>query len=213
MRLTVTTTATNRPDILAATYESFTSRMRGVDFSKSTLYLNVDPLPISSGRKAAIKVARRFFGNVVHRLPKKANFTSAVNWLWSQPSDEFIFHLEDDWELLENISINTLLGIFKSNPILYQVALRAYRYKYRKFCLSPSLIRRPLYKRMGGRLDESINPELQLRFQPAKMRKRVTAYPDVGIIVKDIGREWIHRFKLRKPSKKCKFISWVSNRG
>ena len=208
MKLAFTTTAMNRPSVVAATYGSFTKYLTGVDFKNSTLYINIDPLPSGRGRKAVVKIARTFFGNVIPRYPKKANFAAAVNWLWSQPDDDYIFHLEDDWAMLESVDINTLLAIFDKRPAMLQVVLRAYWYKYAKFCLSPSIIKRELYKHVGGSLDESINPEVQLRGQIVNMHKKVAAYPH-RVIIKDIGRKWLRTLAYRKPRRKSEFTSWV----
>ena len=45
MNINFTTTATVRPDILEKTYKSFTNKLVGIDFSKTTIYINIDLLP------------------------------------------------------------------------------------------------------------------------------------------------------------------------
>ena len=38
------TTACNRPSVLNVTYDLFTKRLKNIDFKKSTLYINIDPI-------------------------------------------------------------------------------------------------------------------------------------------------------------------------
>lgn len=205
MKLAFTTTATCRPEIIRKTYHSFVKNLKGVDFSKTTLYINIDPSPDKKIREETLDVAKCFFGRVVHRFPEVPNFTSAVNWLWATAESDYIFHLEDDWCLTKEIHIDDIYGQFE-NPEVKQVALRAYSYKYEKLCLSPSVWAKDVYKNFANKLDEKQNPEIQLRtdFVSPKMIRCVGKKP----IVKDIGRKWLSGQGLNKGNKKCNFTSW-----
>ena len=205
MLLSFTTTATCRPEILRETYRSFNEHLKDLDFSETTLYINIDPLPDAKLREDTLEIARAHFGRVMHRFPKKPNFTSAINWLWSTAQTDYIFHLEDDWIMKSPLSINDILKQFK-DPQIQEVALRAYPYPYKKLCLSPSVWSKDLYKRFAGKLDESQNPEVQLRtdfVKPSMIRCM-----GKGPIIADIGRDWLAKQGLSRGKVKSDFTSW-----
>jgi len=220
IKINVTTTATVRPEIIDRTYSSFTSKIKDVDFKASTLYINIDPAPNNEDDIRKVKkIAKKYFGKVVANVSEEPNFSAAINWLWLSAKSKIILHLEDDWVLERDLLLQPLIKKFKKTPHLYQIILRAYKYKYRKCCLSPSLMHSRFYKAVAGNLNPLINPEIQLRgkkfglvMPPAKNSKNnIFVYPEKAsdIIVKDIGRKWIKKTNLRKPDRKGKFTSWV----
>ncbi len=213
MILDFCTTAMARADIVDRTYRSFVRHLIGVDFKRSTLYINIDPLPATSRRNKVARVAKKYFGNVVVNTPEKANFTAAYNWLWSSCTSEYMFNLEDDWELKAKVPITKLLKPFK-NPLCWIVVLRAYARPYRKIPLSPSLMHERFYKKVAGKLDTTINPEIQLRGKNfgIDMPKngsadRIAVYSK-KVIVADIGRRWLATSGYKKP-RKGGFITWI----
>ena len=206
------TTAMIRPELLRRTYESFTEKLLDIPWDDTQLFLNVDPLPPGDAEKV-VAVAKEFFGHVTSRTPDKPNFAAAVKWCWSSAGAPFLFHLEDDWVLRRPVSINALLEHFgtKKEGVM-QIALRAYRYKYRMYCLSPGIFRAALYKRMAPQFDTSVNPEFQLHALKHSP-KTVRGYTDIGTrpLVADIGREWIigkPYAKVRGKGRKRTFITW-----
>ena len=216
-----TTTAMARPDIVEQTYKSFSKNLEGVDLKDCRLFINIDPLPDDVDRKEVTEVAKKYFKEVHPNYPEKPNFTAACNWVWSNAETEYIFHLEDDWSLLEKISIPKLLKYFETYPKLMEVVLRAYSYHYNTCPLSPCIMHKRYYKAVAGNLDEKINPEIQLRGKkfgiemPGRDFKispegKLIVYPEKRkrIIVKDIGRKWLKKSKFRKPSGKGRFILW-----
>jgi hypothetical protein len=224
-----TTTAMSRPRLVEQTLKSFTTKLKGVDFKKSRLIINIDPLPPNIKRKEVIAVARQFFGTVVYNLPKVANFTAAVNWTWSRAETEYIFHLEDDWELLRDVPVGKLVENFDKNKALLQIILRAYRYPYRTCALSPSIIHARMYRKIAGKLNETVNPEAQLRGErfgvvmpkrgkgSIRARKTLLVYPEKPrqIILKDLGRAWINKTRYKKTGggKKAQFLTWETKIG
>jgi len=205
-----TTTATNRPEILRRTYASFSANLVGLNLKDIDLLINIDPLPNKININANVDVAKSFFKTVRVNTPDKPSFSTAINWLWSEAQSPYIFHLEDDWILLKPIKVKSLL---KNMGNKLQIILRAYGYKYDKMVLSPSIIRHELYSRIGGRLDETINPEIQLRnpsIVGVKIDKSMLLdFPQNKIIVKDIGRKWMDQQDFKKPDKKFKFYRWI----
>ena len=58
-----TTTACVRPWVLDATYKSYSTNLKGIDFKKCTLYINVDPIGNTSQYSAedVVAVAEKYF--------------------------------------------------------------------------------------------------------------------------------------------------------
>lgn len=228
IKMDFTTTAMSRPRVLEATLKSFTQKLKGVDFENSRLIINIDPLPPNIKRKETIAVAKSFFKNVEYNLPKTPNFTAAVNWTWSRAKTEYIFHLEDDWELLRPVPVEKLIKKFDEIPGLLQIILRAYRYAYKTCALSPSIIHSRMYRKIAGRLNEEINPEAQLRgerfglIMPRRgkasftSRGRIIVHPAKPrqVILKDLGRAWINKTRYKKSGggKKARFLTWETKK-
>jgi len=223
-----TTTAMARPSILNTTLNSFSKNLVGIDLKKCRLIINIDPLPPEIRRKNVVKVARKYFGEVIYNYPKTANFTAAVNWTWSRAKTEYIFHLEDDWELTQKVSIPKVIKHFEINKQLLQIIFRAYRYRYITCALSPSIIHRRMYSAIGGNLNEKMNPEAQLRgerfgiIMPRRGKPGITpagkivVHPPKSrkIVLRDLGRAWIRKTKYKKTGagKKARFLTWESKR-
>jgi hypothetical protein len=216
--LSITTTAVHRSDIIEKTYQTLTSNISGIDYKKLTLYINVDPLPPQNlNQKDEIKkVCEFFFGKVVINFPETPSFAKAVKWCWQQVDSEYVFHIEDDWKFLEKININDYLKLF--NDTVYQVAFRAYPGKYNKMVLSPSLLKNEVCKKISENLDETINPEVQLRGKKFGLNMPIGDKPTDKIIcpskqinISDMGRKWLASTKYRKSDKhgKSHFNSWI----
>jgi hypothetical protein len=218
--ITFTTTSVNRPEIIEKTYESFNTNLCDINLKSCKLCINVDPLPTSDNRKKVIDVCKHYFGEVAYKFPNEGNFTRAYNWIWRRASTEYIFNLEDDWVLTKKISINDMLNHFSLNSKLLQVALRAYPYTYDKCPLSPSLIHERYYKTVAGKLNVSMNPEVQLRgnrfgvdlpcgVEKITYKDKLVVHPKNNqIVVKDIGRDWIKTTNFKKPKVKSTFTTW-----
>lgn len=201
-KISFTTTALVRPEIIEKTYASFSKNLVGIDLSKCTLYINIDPIPNNANPMPVIKIARKFFGEVCVRIPMSPNFSSAVNWCWESANTPYIFHLEDDWLLLKEIDIQKTIKLFDKGAL--EVVFKAYAYEYDRLVLSPAIWKRDLYKTFAGKLDININPEIQLRNKKFAATFGISNIKSVGKrpIVRDIGREWLVGRNLKKPVKK-----------
>ena len=221
-KMDFTTTAMARPDIVDKTYSSFSKNLKGIDLKQCSLYINIDPLPDKVNREEVTEVAKKYFKEVHSNYPNKPNFTKALNWVWLNAKTRYIFHLEDDWQLVREVPIEKLMVNFKKHNKLMNVVLRAYKFKYRSCALSPGIFHRRFYKSVAGKLDERINPEIQLRGKnfgiemPApcfgiSWYGKVEVYSK-KIVVKDIGRSWLKKSKFKKPKKKGHFINWETKK-
>lgn len=223
IKLDFTTTAMARPEIVNETYSSFSKNLEGINLKDCRLFINIDPLPKDVDREKVTEVAKKYFKEVYPNYPDKPNYTAAYNWIWTKAESEFIFNLEDDWELLRETSVQKLLTYFEKYPDLMEVALRAYPYKYKACPTSPSIIHKRYYKSVAGKLDETINPEIQLRGRkfgidmPSPRFKitwkgKIIAYPEQeneqSIILKDLGRSWLKKSGFKRPNMKKGFTTW-----
>lgn len=211
-RITFTTTATNRPDILDRTYSSFEKNLLDLSLKDCDLIINIDPLPSRNNIDDTADVARKYFKNSTVITPDTPNFTTAINTIWSHAKTNFVFHLEDDWILTQQVRMNGILKYLDDNPKIVQCVLRAYKYDYQKMALSPSIIKKKLYSHIAGKLDSKLNPEIQLRDTKVtkyKLNGNTITVHGQNPIVKDIGREWIEKSGFKRPDKKAHFNSWV----
>lgn len=118
----ITTTATIRPDVLDKTLSSFKSKL--FKNYPCRLIINIDP--VGEEDKTAedvLRVAEKYFPVIWGHTPTEPHFGRAFKWCWSQVTSQWVFHLEDDWELLENISLELLLGIMRSRPLLASIRI------------------------------------------------------------------------------------------
>lgn len=207
--LDFTTPATIRPDILDQTYSSFHKNLQGVDFKQSRLLINIDPLPQGeiSRIPEMIKVAQKYFGTVEANRPKIANFSRAINWLWTKANRDFIFHLEDDWELMRPVDLGEAMQLMRDKPFLQQVRLRWKKSNKFVYGYAPCLIRRKMYEAVAGKLSKLADPEKQLQdyrkmgIFPAVVGTTVIGWPD-KIVIRDIGREWRDSRRIKKDNKR-----------
>ena len=186
--LELTIVAARRPALLARTLESFHERLfRHFDFSNALI--NIDPIWSSQkdGDQCAALVKQKF-PNAIVFAPEIAGFSAAIKRVWSNTKADFIFHLEDDWLLNEEIT-PTILDHFKE-PSIGQVSLMSkeknwdraqrgdfhyikrrpalfgglkfpVRKKVYAFTTSPSFIRGEIARRWAGLMDEKLDPEKQ----------------------------------------------------
>lgn len=122
-RIDITTTATLRPEILARTYESFTSHLLKPDLAHYHCILNVDPIGEDISPDEVIEVAKRFFPNVVSHVSEISNFALAMKWCWSHTKAEYVFNLEDDWHMLKDLDLSRMIDIMESHPNLAHLRL------------------------------------------------------------------------------------------
>lgn len=226
------TTATCRPKIVDATYRSFVEKMSGVNWKRSTLYINIDPMPEGRDPQAIIDIGKKYFGKVEANVPEKAHFTKALHWCFQQPQEEMFFYLQDDWRLVKRVKIQDLKVMLNSDvryskysnkrAKVINVVLRAYSaIRDNRICLSPSLINTEWAKEYSNRLDFSLNPERQFRpkskvnqgggqaSSPLHVGVQFPKDPRWGIYVKDLGRGWLKHNGFKRNAKAWNFNHWV----
>ena len=200
-----------RHNLLRQTIDSMVSNINGVDFSNSTIYINMDQAPtrILSDEDSTLDYLNKIFGRVVAHQPSSPNFTKAIHWCWSQPKEELFFHLEDDWVLREKVGIDDMLKYFEDSKV-FALNLRAYSFKNPRPCLLQSLWRKSFCEEFLNTLDFQRNPENQLRSFVKGTEYYNIHYPKGidDIIVEDIGREWLRNKGLQRNHISSRFINY-----
>ena len=219
MELEFTTTACNRPELLDKTYESFVNKLQGVDYDKSTLYINIDPTPNLKAIWKVVKVAKKYFGNVIYNIPPRANFTKALLWCFNQPKGKYFFHLEDDWELRREIHIQQILR--KMGDESLSCAMKwtwSPNYCPQQPGLLPSVWRKKYLDIILPHFDEKLNPEHTLHKLWRSNFNNIQKYSNIYLepcYVLDIGIEWrkergILRFENEFDLSRNKWKSWTN---
>ncbi|GAH04753.1 unnamed protein product, partial [marine sediment metagenome] len=120
--LEVTITATRRPELLRQTLESFDKNLL-CKIHKKRAIINVDPVGEDIDSRRVVDVCHEFFEEVIWNCPKQAHFPSAFTWVWESVTADWVFNLEDDWELLREVDIEILVRLMVQNSSLAMLRL------------------------------------------------------------------------------------------
>ncbi len=137
MKIDITTTATYRPELLEKTFNSFWrfifSRYPENNYR---LVINIDPVgreelypgQIEDISFRMLEFCRSYFDDVYVNFPKVANFAKAFKWCWDnvRVDADYVFHIEDDWELLRPVNFSRMLFLFRKYPELIILRLNAF---------------------------------------------------------------------------------------
>jgi len=187
IKVDITMTAVLRPKILDGTLKNIVNYVVD-DPDRFRLIINIDPVGENVKPKEILKVAEKYFNNVVCNIPKKPSFPKAVKWVWEHSDAPFVFHWEDDVNILRKINIKHMICILNKYEDLS--SLRLYKakipkkqsfktfscyWKYykegfyiandwqRQFGLNPILVKREFIDEAVTRMVDHVNPEKQFR--------------------------------------------------
>lgn len=194
-RIDITMTAVLRPKILSETLIKIRDHVCKGDEDRYRLIINIDPIGADVNPKRVVKVAEKNFNNVVYNIAEKPWFPSAVKWVWSQVEAPYVFHWEDDVNILYDIDVDDMISILKkykelSTLRLYKAATPkkkrfqtfACSWLYheegfymandwkKQFGLNPILIKSEFVHEAVTRMVHDTNPEKQFRYSQAYMR-------------------------------------------
>ena len=125
-QLDITMTATIRPEIVAITLQSFKEKL--FDLYPCRLLLNVDPVGDNTKTQMdVVDVCYKYFKDIIFKLPDEPSLPKAFRWCWEQVMNEFVFHLEDDWELLQDVNIRDMMAFMDKTPNLVSLRLSAWK--------------------------------------------------------------------------------------
>jgi hypothetical protein len=219
--ITFTTTATVRPELINSTYTNFSKNLTGINLNSCKLIINIDPVPEDNIKEKLkiIEIGKKYFGEVKYNFPSAGNFPNALKWVWENVDTEYVFNLEDDWELLTTVDLLHLIRILEKNPKAIGISLNAYLFAMNPFRirLSPGLFRGSWVKKASSFLKPTGCPEKQLRSKlPSELKGPMLNFPEYNapkqgkIIVRDTGRAWREKKKLIKNSENSNvgFTTW-----
>lgn len=181
----VTITATRRPDVLARTLHSFDHNMLAT--CQKRAIINIDPIGPGKSAQEIVALCWKYFDDVVYFMPPSPSFPKAFKKVWSLTREEFVFHLEDDWELQYPVDIFDMIATMQEEKNLASLRLNVFRTdklsaknwkvffpwngRYFEcpedkkfevgFCGHPSLIRGEFVRQAAECLIETLNPEKQ----------------------------------------------------
>jgi hypothetical protein len=101
----ITMTATRRPAILLKTLDSFFSGCFNPIANRCRIIINVDPAGEDIPSYEMSKIVEIYCQKYSISMPMTASFSKAFKWCWTQTQAPWIFHLEDDWELLKKLML------------------------------------------------------------------------------------------------------------
>ena len=184
----VTVVAARRPALLEPTLKIFNERVFR-HFTIAGAYVNIDPIwGDDSDAQACVEIVQAHLPDATIFAPQKPSFCSAVKRVWSATKADFIFHLEDDWSVTEDIDASVLepftdlsiaqvslvsqqknwarnrRGDFhyvKRHPRLFGVIKLPYRKKMTAFTTSPAFTRGDFARHWASLMNEDLDPEKQ----------------------------------------------------
>jgi hypothetical protein len=120
--LDVATTATVRPGLYERTLKSFKPLLD--QYPHWRLILNVDPVG-AKGRtvQEVVDVAKKYFKTVLVRKPATSCFQNAWKFCVSALENDYVFWLEDDWELTKPVDFTRMLELMDSEQDLATMRL------------------------------------------------------------------------------------------
>jgi len=185
----ITMTATIRPELIRETLGSFKRNLFLNHPCK--LIINVDPVGEKQDPAKIVDIAREYFPTVKFRISPKPHFGRAFKWCWSEVEADLVFHLEEDWELLQEVDLQAMINLLNLEPDLAILRLPAFKanennmknwnlfFKWNGryfecphdhrtaagFSGHPSLIRSEFVKSTRELLIEELNPEKQFHYK------------------------------------------------
>lgn len=194
-KIDIAMTAVLRPSILSETLIKIRKHVCKGKEDNYRLILNVDPVGENIDPEQVIKVARKNFKNLVYNIAEKPSFPHAVKWIWSQVEAPYVFHWEDDVNILYDIDVEHMISILKNNKNLSSLRLfkaatpkknRFFHFNCnwtynnegfyiasdwkKQFGLNPILVKKEFIVEAVSRMKDDVNPEKQFRYSQEYMR-------------------------------------------
>lgn len=206
IKVDIAMTAVIRPKIFNETLATIVDKVVDIP-ERFRLILNIDPVGEKVDPEKMYRVAKKHFSTVIYNIPKVPSFPKAVKWIWSRASAPFVFHWEDDVNILRSIDIKHMINILEDNPKLASLRLFTKRtpqgkrmhvfqshWNYKKgwwlsekwqsqFGLNPTLIKHAFVREAVGRMVDHVNPEKQFRVSQSYMRPLIQKW-EYGIYAK-----------------------------
>ena len=116
-KIDITMPTTLRPEILERTLDSFCKNLF-IERDRYRFIFNIDPVGEDCEPAAILNLAKQYFSNIKYRIAEKPLFPAAVIWCWNQVEADFIFHMNEDWELTRPINIDHMISLLNKHQNL-----------------------------------------------------------------------------------------------
>lgn len=216
----------------------------------NNVFINIDPGGTATQRDTAKVCSEFFSPKkITTHLPYEASFPKAFIWTWRQAlttNSACVLHLEDDWELLTPVDAYQMFILLHLYPDLSVLRLSAFRSGTHimkcwdkliswngtffevppnlrgllGFCGHPSLVRKDFIKHVLPHLDDTRNPEKQIKGKHPKFGQYIMSHrfgvyhgQDQPPTIKDIGRRWMIDNGFKKAGSKAWFTRWENVNG
>ncbi len=184
-------TAVIRPEVLKVTLDTF-KKFMFKDYPVQVV-LNVDPVGDQNYRGIDIaRMVNEVFHVKKYREPAEPSFPTAWKWCWQNTEADYVFHLEDDWELLRDVNMDDILNTMDANMDMAGMRLsnktagETEQKAWNKYCPyngaffevpenlrgligtsgNPMMYRGTWCRMIAGIMTTDFNPEKQLRYNP-----------------------------------------------
>ncbi len=209
------------------------------------VFINIDPIGPGTMEDTRDVLYDYFaHDQVVYYSPFTASFPKAFIRVWqaaAKTDSETVFHLEDDWELRDPIDLTKMYMTLFLYPDLSILRLSAFPSgtnmlrTWNKqifwngtffevppnlrgllgFSGHPQLIRKDFVRAIVPYLDDSRNPEKQIKGDNKHFGEYIQShrfgwyiFQDTRANIIDIGRNWMIKHRLRKKGSKAWFTEW-----
>jgi hypothetical protein len=129
----ITTTATLRPELLKRTLNSHIEYLFKEDIQYGRLIINIDMVG-AEGIKEQQKKLQEIY-NIIDGLPIRSyflnlcntpNFAKAFFWCWDKVECNFVFNLEEDWEMTRPIDFKQMMNIMEEDERIVHLRLSSF---------------------------------------------------------------------------------------
>jgi len=197
MKVDVTITATKRLDVLFKTLSSFMENLLWKTDCEAIV--NIDPVGDAHSAEKVLRVVELFLPVKQSREAIQPDFSEAFRYTWNMVDAPWVFHLEDDWELLQKVDIEEMAQILEEENDLALLRLPQFvstkdkmknwdkffpwNGKYFEcpdelrqgvgFCGHPSLIKGEFVKTAAPLIKRGSNPEKQFHHDNTELVEEV----------------------------------------
>jgi hypothetical protein len=126
-KIDITMTATLRFQIVEQTLVSIIDKIVQGQNDRYRLIINIDNAGENIKQKEIVKIAEKYFNNIIFNCPEMPSFPKAVKWVWGQATANYIFHIEDDWNITRKIDVDDMISILNKYDKLSSLRLSKYR--------------------------------------------------------------------------------------
>lgn len=128
----ITMTATLRPELIKITLDSHIENLFGDEIKKARLIVNVDMAGATENKDEVLHEVLGVlfsypFRDVSLRVGTQPHFPTAFFWCWDQATAEYVFHLEEDWQMVQPLRIDDMQALMDDDRGLVHLRLSQFK--------------------------------------------------------------------------------------